>query len=134
MSTPFRYTFRVPFYDVDPLRIVWHGNYVKYLEEARCAFLEHLGTSYNDLEQIGIILPVIGLEMKYIQPCKFGEQLAIDIRIKSAENFLELDYTIRDLLTEKVRTKATTRQAAIARDSGELFFELPPELLRRLHV
>lgn len=30
---------KVPFYDLDPMNIVWHGNYVKYMEEARCDFL-----------------------------------------------------------------------------------------------
>jgi acyl-CoA thioester hydrolase len=33
----------VPFFDLDPMNIVWHGNYVKYLEVARCALLETIG-------------------------------------------------------------------------------------------
>ena len=31
----FAYALRVPFYDVDSMRVVYHGNYIKYLEEAR---------------------------------------------------------------------------------------------------
>jgi acyl-CoA thioester hydrolase len=35
--------FTVEFYDVDSMEIVWHGNYVKYLEKARCVLLDHIG-------------------------------------------------------------------------------------------
>lgn len=39
----------VPFFDVDAMHIVWHGNYVKYLETARCAFLSSIGYDYNEM-------------------------------------------------------------------------------------
>ncbi|MBQ2464452.1 MAG: hypothetical protein II507_05635 [Treponema sp.] len=35
--------FNVEFYDVDSMRIVWHGNYVKYMEASRCALLNKIG-------------------------------------------------------------------------------------------
>ena len=39
----------VPFFDVDAMNIVWHGNYVKYLETARCAVLSAIAYDYNEM-------------------------------------------------------------------------------------
>ena len=69
----FRYELQVPFYDVDSMRIVWHGNYVKYFEEARCAFFENLGMTYREMEEAGFLLPVVSLEIKYMRTCVFGQ-------------------------------------------------------------
>lgn len=43
------FEIEVPFFDVDAMHIVWHGNYVKYLETARCAFLSAIGYDYNEM-------------------------------------------------------------------------------------
>lgn len=43
------FEIEVPFFDVDSMHIVWHGNYVKYLETARCAFLSAIGYDYNEM-------------------------------------------------------------------------------------
>ena len=40
---------KVSFCDLDPLNIVWHGNYVKYLEQARCDFFDKLNYNYTDM-------------------------------------------------------------------------------------
>ncbi len=46
---------KVPFYDVDSMRIVWHGHYVKYIEDARCVLLDKLGYNYLAMEESGYI-------------------------------------------------------------------------------
>ena len=43
-------TIKVPFYDNDPMGVVWHGNYVKYLEIARCDTLAKIGYDYMDMK------------------------------------------------------------------------------------
>lgn len=43
------FEIEVQFFDVDAMHIVWHGNYVKYLETARCAFLSAIGYDYNEM-------------------------------------------------------------------------------------
>ena len=40
----------IPFYDLDPMNVVWHGNYVKYLEAARCEMFRQLRYTYEDIE------------------------------------------------------------------------------------
>ena len=46
-------TLTIPFYDLDPLEIVWHGNYARYFEQARCALLDKIGYNYNAMKESG---------------------------------------------------------------------------------
>ena len=41
---------KVEFYDLDPMNVVWHGNYIKYLEAARCDMLSKIGYTYDDMK------------------------------------------------------------------------------------
>ena len=52
----------VPFFDVDSMLVVWHGHYVKYLEVARCALLDHLEHNYLQMQASGFAWPVIDLQ------------------------------------------------------------------------
>ena len=51
--------FPVEFYDVDSMRIVWHGNYVKYMEKARCALLDFVSFGYLEMEHSNFEFPVV---------------------------------------------------------------------------
>ena len=53
----------VPFYDVDPMNIVWHGNYIKYLEQARCDFFDKLNYNYTDMYNDGVMYPIAKMDL-----------------------------------------------------------------------
>ena len=55
--------FQIEFYDVDSMQIAWHGNYVKYMEVARCALLSKIGYDYNEMRRSGYIWPVVDLHI-----------------------------------------------------------------------
>lgn len=129
---PFVYHLRVPFYDVDSMRVVYHGNYTKYFEEARCAYFEALGMSYNDMEASGFLLPVVSLNVKFIRSCTFGQELAVEVVREANDNLIVLHYTICDAKSGVKCCKGTTRHAAIDAVTKELFFELPEPFLNRL--
>lgn len=128
----FVYSLRVPFYDVDSMRVVYHGNYTKYFEEARCAYFKALGLTYNDMEAAGFLLPVISLNVKYIRSCTFDQPLAIEVKREPNDNLIVLHYILRDAATGAICCKGTTRHAAIQADTKELLFELPALFLERL--
>lgn len=130
---PFRHTITVPFYDVDAMRVVWHGNYVKYFEEARCAFFAAHGISYDDFETAGFLLPVVGLNIKYIHPSHFQQSITIEVTLEDNDNFVILHYLATDTQTGKKICKGMTKHVAIERDSREVCFELPAEFVRCLH-
>ena len=50
---------QVQFYDLDPMDVVWHGNYVKYMETARCALLSKIQYDYTEMVKAGYAWPVV---------------------------------------------------------------------------
>lgn len=115
----------VPFFDVDSMNIVWHGNYVKYLEVARCAFLEHIGHNYLDMNQSGYGWPVVKLDLKYIKPARFTQKIRIQCALTEYESCLKIDYTICDAQSGEKLTRASTTQVAVRLDNGEMQFQTP---------
>lgn len=116
---------KIHFYDMDPLNIVWHGNYVKYLEVAREAFGEKYGIGYQDIYDQGFIIPIADLQIKYLKMVKQGEALIIDIRYiptKSAK--LVFEYTIFRKMDHLIVAQAKTTQLFVTLD-GELQLSMP---------
>ena len=119
----------IPFFDVDPMNIVWHGNYVKYLETARCAFLSSIGYDYTEMARQGYGWPIVKIDLKYIRPARFGQKIRIDMEIVEIESCLRIAYTIRDAAGGEKLTRASTTQAAVSVATGEMQFQPPASWL-----
>src|SRR5688572_16105993 len=72
---------KVPFHDLDPVGIVWHGNYSKYFEIARCALLETFDYNYDRMAESGYAWPIIDLHLRYVKVARFGEVLNVEARL-----------------------------------------------------
>ena len=125
---------QVQFYDLDPMAIVWHGNYVNYLETVRCALLDKIGYNYNEMKDSGYAWPVVDLHLRYIAPAIFGQRLTLRADIVEWENRLKIDYLICDTLTGKRLHRASTIQVAVELARGEMCYVSPPALLTKLGV
>ncbi|MFD2232727.1 acyl-CoA thioesterase [Phaeospirillum tilakii] len=124
----------VPFYDLDPMQVVWHGNYVRYLEEARCALLDRLDYSYPRMEESGYLWPIVDLRLKYVRPARFGQALRVIATLTEYENRLRIAYRILDAASGEVLTKAETTQLAVVAATRELCLESPAVLLERVRA
>lgn len=124
----------VAFFDVDSYRIVWHGNYPKYFEIARCKLLEHIDFTYEDMETAGYFFPVIDLQVKYIQPLRFKQLFTITATLTEWENKLTIQYLIQDRDTGEKITKAKTSQVAIAMPEHVTQFTSPEILIDKVKV
>lgn len=113
------------FYDLDPMQVVWHGNYPRFLEEARCALLDRIGYNYPQMEQSGYVWPIVDLRLKYVRPIRFAQKIRITATLVEYENRLRIDYRIRDAASGETLTKATTIQLAVDMASGEMCLETP---------
>ena len=120
---------RVEFYDVDPMRVVWHGNYVRYLELGRRALLESLDFSYERMHAEGWNFPVVDLHVRYVQSAVLGQRLIVRATLVEWENRLVIDYEIRDALSGQRITKAASTQVAVLIATGELSFVCPADWL-----
>lgn len=122
------------FHDCDPMQVVWHGNYFKYLELARCALLQRYDYDYPQMQASGYLWPVVDARIKYIRPLLYGQPLRVQAEIVEWENRLKIDYRIRDAGTDQVLTKAHTVQVAVDAASQELQYVCPSILWERLGV
>jgi acyl-CoA thioester hydrolase len=124
----------VQFYDLDPMNVVWHGNYVKYLEVARCALLNKIGYDYPAMKESGYAWPVIDMQIRYVGPAVFNQRLRLRAEIVEWENRLKIHYVVSDAQSGKRITKATTVQVAVDMASGEMCFVSPAVLLEKLGI
>ena len=122
----------VPFYDVDPMRVVWHGHYVKYMEEARCAFLASRNMTYDDMEKCGYAFPVVELKVKYIRPCVFGQRLVIKTQLEPCDSFLIFKYDFVDAQTGQRLCKAQTKQMCVSIKDRESLYEIPEGIQKQI--
>lgn len=72
---------RVRYADTDQMGYVYYGNYAAYYEVARVESFRHLGYAYRQLEEEGIMMPVLELKSKYVQPAKYDDLLTIKVSI-----------------------------------------------------
>ncbi len=83
-------TLRVRYGETDPMNVVYYGNYAQYFEVARVESLRNVGISYKEIEEMGIMLPVVELSIKYLRPARYDDLLTINTQIKS----LPIDHRI----------------------------------------
>ncbi|HEY1723645.1 MAG TPA: acyl-CoA thioesterase [Magnetospirillaceae bacterium] len=121
-------TVRAQFYDIDPMQVVWHGNYPRFLEQARCALLDLIDYNYRQMEDSGFAWPIVDMRVKYVRPIRFGQDVIVAATLVEFENRLKIDYQIRDQTSGEVLTKAMTIQVAVDLKTGEMQFESPPAL------
>lgn len=102
--TTYQYTTRVRYAETDQMGVVYHGNYAVYFEMGRVEWLRNLGVSYKQMEESGIMLPVVSLTMNYKKPAHYDDLLTVTTRFKNQTSVkIEFDYEIHnekgDLLT-----------------------------------
>lgn len=124
----------VAFYEVDPMQIMWHGNYINFMERARCALLEKLQYSYTDMEKDGYGWPVVDVHVKYMRPLQFRQKVRVTARITEYEFGLRLSYTFVDIATGKVTTKAESTQMAINMHTRETSLVSPRQLIDKVEA
>ena len=115
----------VPFFDVDSMNVVWHGHYVKYLEVARCALLDHIGHNYTQMLESGYAWPVIDIQLRYVRGAVFGQRLIVRASLVEWENRLKINYLISDAETGERMTRASTIQVAVLIENREMQLASP---------
>ncbi|MDX1530826.1 MAG: thioesterase family protein [Rhodothermales bacterium] len=71
---------RVRYRECDPMGVVYHAHYVDHFEAARTEALRAHGLPYRELEEAGIIMPVVDLRVRYHRPARYDDLLAVTVR------------------------------------------------------
>ena len=87
---------KVRYCETDQMGFVHHGSYVNYFEEARISWISNLGLSYSEMEKSGIILPVSKLNVQYLKPAYFDDELDVSVELdKIPTSRLIFNYIIK---------------------------------------
>lgn len=122
------------FHDLDPMDIVWHGHYVKYLELARTALMARFDYDYPQMRESGYAWPIVDMRLKYVDMLPYGTRVIVRAEIVEWENRIKIDYVIRDAQTGKVINKAHTIQVALNVSTRQMEYVCPPVLWKKLGV
>jgi acyl-CoA thioester hydrolase len=122
----------VPFHDLDPVNIVWHGNYVKYLEVARDALMQRIGYTHDDMLASGFVWPVVEMKVRYLQAARLRQRLRVQATISEFVDRLKIVYEISDAANGRRLTRAHTVQVPVRADTGEMLFRTPPVLRQKI--
>ncbi len=120
------------FYDIDPMNIVWHGNYPRFFELARVALLDRIGYGYDEMVRSGYGWPVIDMQIRYAHPIKLRQQIDVQAGIVEWENRLKMAFEIRDADSGKRLTRGSTTQVAVEIETERMLWETPPVLRQKL--
>jgi acyl-CoA thioester hydrolase len=132
MSLSAEVEIEIPFYDVDPMQVAWHGNYVKYFEVARCAMLRRIDYDYPQMEKSGYHFPVVEIYLKYVNAARFGQVVVAKAEVLEYENRLKIGYRITDRASGQRLTKGWSVQVAIDARTRELQFVSPRILIDKM--
>jgi acyl-CoA thioester hydrolase len=126
-------TLKVPFYDLDPMQIVWHGNYLKYFDIARSELFDRLGVDLFDYhDRTGYIFPIIRTSVKHIYPLKRGDEFICRATVKEARTKIVVLFEIRLVKDGTVCARGSTEQVAVRVPGMEMAFSIPEEISRAL--
>jgi acyl-CoA thioester hydrolase len=123
---------RAEFFDCDPMGVVWHGNYAKFLELGRVAVLGTIDYGYAAMAASGYAWPVVDMAIKYAQPIKLLQQIEVDAGIVEWENRLKINFEIRDKATGRRLTRAHSVHVAVDIATEQMQWETPPILREKL--
>lgn len=73
---------RVIYGDTDQMRVVYHGNYLRYMERARVEFMRRHGVVYAQLESQGVGLPVVDLALSYRSPARYDDEISVYVSLE----------------------------------------------------
>ena len=115
---------RVRYSETDQMRVVYHGNYAQYFEVGRVEWLRNKGVSYKSMEENGVMLPVVSLNINYKKPARYDELLTLKTILKKQTSVrIEFDY---ELYNEKAELLTTGNSVLVFVDMNTGKPMVPP--------
>lgn len=115
-----KYVHKVNYYETDKMGVTHHSNYIRWMEEARVYFLESIGFPYDQLEDDGIISPVIGINCEYKESTTFNDEIEIEVSVKEVKGIRAVfEYIMKNKNTQKLVAKGISEHCFLNK-SGKL--------------
>lgn len=105
------------YYETDQMGIIHHSNYIRWMEEARLDVMKQAGISYRELEEMGIIIPVLSVSCQYKSMVHFDDTVMIKVKaVKYTGVKFDLAYEFTDPETGKLYTTGTSSHCFLDKD------------------
>lgn len=125
----FDYPVRVHPHHTDYAGIVWHGTYLRWMEEARVEYLRSMGMDYSDLVRLGCDLPVVELSLRYHRAMPMGTAAVVKTAIAEMKGVrMKWDYKIQSHDGKELYVTGRVILVAVDREQGKIMRKLPPVL------
>lgn len=122
---------QVPFHDVDAMNIVWHGNYLKYLELARTELMRSRNLDVQQIVAAGYRQMVIETHCRYVFPLHYADRFRVHAWFHDVQNRLNIRFEIVNLTHD--RRALTGHTILVTTDAaGRMLLETPKEILGAL--
>jgi acyl-CoA thioester hydrolase len=133
MSYHYETRMKVAFHDLDPMQVVWHGNYFKYFDVARFALFTHAGIDlYDYMITRHYVFPITRCSTKHIAPLKPLDDFICRASVTAAEYKIVMEFEIRLVDNGQLCTRGASEQVAVKHPEMELVPEVPTDIRKAL--
>ncbi|MEJ2282735.1 MAG: thioesterase family protein [Desulfobacterales bacterium] len=125
--------FSVPFYDLDPMRMVWHGNYLKYFDTTRAELFYAAG--FDPLEyfkKTGYLFPITKTSTKHIVSLRYRDEFRCKATVTEAQYKIVINFEIRLTADNQLCARGKSEQVAVKYPDMEIQFEIPDDIRKAL--
>ncbi|MDP4262342.1 MAG: thioesterase family protein [Bacteroidota bacterium] len=123
---------RVRYAETDQMGVVYHSNYFPYFESARAESIRQLGFTYADMEKMGVIMPVIEVQCRYLRPALYDDLLTIKVILKELPLHHKIEFH-HEVFNEKKELLATAKIILYFLEAkGKKQTTMPEPLLKKL--
>ena len=123
----------VPFYDLDPLRMVWHGNYLKYFDIARTELFNSAGLDLFDyFNKTNYLFPITKTSTKHIVSLRYRDEFRCKATCIEAQYKIVIEFKIRLVKNNQICAKGFSEQVAVKYPEMEIMFEIPKDVRKAL--
>jgi acyl-CoA thioester hydrolase len=125
--------FSVPFHDLDPLQVVWHGNYLKYFDVTRADLFNKLGVDlYQVYKDAKYIFPITKTSTKHIFPLRFRDEFICEAKLIEAHYKILIHFEIRLVKNNKLCARGKSEQVAVKLPEMEIMLRIPDAVKKAL--
>lgn len=122
---------KVPFHDCDPMGVVWHGNYLRYFEQARCALQAKYELDVPHVRAMGYRIYVTEARCRYTYPLSYNDDITVTAAFTLFEPLVRVAYRVMNVTRSRSAARGHTELAVTDAD-GKLLGQTPREILARI--
>ncbi len=111
------YIHQAQYYETDQMGIIHHSNYIRWMEEARIAYMKELGFDFKDIEESGIVCPVLQVCCDYKAMTYFADRVIIDVKLHFFRGVkYAFSYRMTDEKTGELRAEGSSSHCFLGKD------------------